>query len=119
MSDAKMSLLVSYIDVTAVGGVLWHQVYSAGSDVLGIEGWLALLSAGALLGRAKHTGIDKHAAKVVFMLSQASVVDKLGSPRSRDEGLKLFDFVEGAQGFLVAQVLLSAEACSCWVWMHP
>ncbi|KAF5826749.1 hypothetical protein DUNSADRAFT_2128, partial [Dunaliella salina] len=70
------------------------KVYSAGSGTLGIEGWLALLAAGALLGRANHTGIDKHAAKVVFMLSQASAVDKAGSPQSRDGGLKFFDFVE-------------------------
>jgi len=70
------------------------KVYSAGGDVLSIESWLALLAAGALLGRANHTGIDKHAAKVVFMLSQASVVDKLGAHQNRAEGLKFYDFVE-------------------------
>eukprot|EP00983_Pelagomonas_calceolata_P124221 1161082-Pelagomonas_calceolata.AAC.4 len=34
----------------------WLLVYSAGGDVLSIESWLALLAAGALLGRANHTG---------------------------------------------------------------
>eukprot|EP00967_Tisochrysis_lutea_P020298 scaffold23108_cov20-Tisochrysis_lutea.AAC.1 len=46
------------------------------------------------------------------MLSQASVVDKLGAHQNRAEGLKFYDFVE------VGALLLLVEARTCWVWMH-